>query len=147
MGVWVGRFKGTGRAAYVGAQAAEPLLIDLFSHPRLRGLSAPAQPDVLTVSNPLILPKEKQDRLVITRPANAEQFICVQDHAAVHIDANRTQGIQWFLNGRLLDHEAKRLSLAPGQYELRCIDTERGDSSSVRFDVTPMEDVFVSKKG
>ncbi len=137
IGVWVGRFKGTGRAAYVGAQAAEPLLISLSSHPHLRGSIEPAQPDLLTVSNPLVLPKEKQDRLMITKPGNAEEFICVQRHAAVHIESNRDQGIQWFLNGRLLGKGVERLSLAPGHYELRCISTEKGDSSIVRFSVYP----------
>ncbi|MCF7974741.1 MAG: penicillin-binding protein 1C [Phycisphaerae bacterium] len=138
MGVWIGRFKGTGRAAYVGAQAAEPLLLSLFSHPQLRGHTVPAQPEILRVSNPLVLPREKQDHLLITKPGHGEEFICVQARASVHVAANREQGVQWFLNGRLLDQGATRLSLAPGHYELRCIDTEKGDSSCVRFVVSPM---------
>jgi penicillin-binding protein 1C len=138
IGVWVGRFKGAGRVAYVGAQAAEPLLISLFSHPHLRVDREPQQPELLMVSHPLVLPKEKQAQLKITKPGNTEEFICVQDRAAVHVSANRQHAVQWFLNGRLLSNNLKRLSLIPGHYELRCIDAQNEDSARVRFSVYPM---------
>jgi penicillin-binding protein 1C len=138
IGVWAGRFRGTGRAAYVGARAAEPLLISLFSHPHLRSHAVPHDPDVLTVSNPLPPPKEMQDRLKITRPGQAEAFMCVQGRAAVHVAANRTQDLQWFLNGRLLNQDVERLSLTPGHYNLHCLDSQQGESSHVQFAVCPM---------
>ena len=139
IGVWAGRFRGTGRAAYVGARAAQPLLISLFSHPRLRSDAAPRKPDLLTVSNPLPLPKEKQDRLKITRPGQAEVFMCVRGHAPVHVAANRSQDLQWFLNGRFLDPPVDRLSLPPGHYNLRCIDSKTQDASHVQFAVYPVQ--------
>ncbi len=139
IGVWAGRFKGTGRVAYVGAQAAEPLLLSFFSHPHLRVNLDPSQPELLTVSHPLNLPKEKQDGLKITKPGQGEEFLCrVQGKAAVHISANRSQDIQWFLNGRLLGTDVDRLSLSAGQYDLRCLDTPKRDSSRVQFAVYPM---------
>jgi len=70
-------------------EAAEPLLVNLFSHPYLTSRDEPRHADVLRVSNPLVLPKEKQDRLKITRPGHEESFICVEACAAVHIAANR----------------------------------------------------------
>lgn len=36
VGVWVGRFSGSGDPAFVGSRAAEPLLLELLAHPRLR---------------------------------------------------------------------------------------------------------------
>lgn len=35
VGVWVGRFSGSGDPAFVGSRAAEPLLLELLGHPRL----------------------------------------------------------------------------------------------------------------
>ncbi len=139
IGVWAGRFKGTGRAAYVGAQAAEPLLLSLFSHPHLSANSTPPEPDVLTVRHPLDLPKEKQDCLRITKPGQGEEFLCrVPGKVSVHISANRSQGIQWFLNGHLLGDNVDRLTLSVGQYDLRCLDTQKRDSSRVQFAVYPL---------
>lgn len=137
IGVWVGKFKGTGSIRYIGAEAAEPLLVSLFTDPHLRVSSDPPPSESWVVRTPLDLPKEKQKRLFITQPSNNEQFICVHGEAAVHLGANKENGIQWFLNGRLLDSGTKRLSLIPGQYKLRCIDSSTQDLASVNFSVSP----------
>jgi penicillin-binding protein 1C len=137
IGVWVGRFSGAGHNAYVGAQAAEPLLVSLFTHPHFKTDTTPQAPEPLPITRPLVLPKEKQDRLRILQPAPRESFICVSGQAPVHIAANRQQGLQWFLNGRLLTSPVKRLPLSPGHYELRCLAPQTNDSSSVRFAVYP----------
>lgn len=137
VGVWAGRFRGTGRLEYVGAEAAEPLLCRLFDLPLLRVDSDPPKPDPIVVRRPLAPPRELAEDLWITSPNAGETFIACGETAVVNAFANRDQGNQWFLNGRLQGGgPAQRLALPPGEYELRCID-RRGASSSVRFMVHP----------
>lgn len=43
--------------------------------------------------------------------------------------------LNWFLNGSLLPgDQARRLTLSPGSYELRCVDNT-GNASAVKFTV------------
>jgi penicillin-binding protein 1C len=135
IGVWVGRFRGTGRVAYVGAEAAEPLLASLFALPALRVDRDPPPPAPIVVRRPLPPPEAAADALRVVCPGDGETYCAVADRAVVHIRANREGGLRWFLNGRLLDDgSAGRLVLPPGGYELRCIDAA-GASSAVRFAV------------
>ncbi|MBM4029529.1 MAG: hypothetical protein FJ280_29645, partial [Planctomycetes bacterium] len=138
VGVWVGRFRGTGRVEYVGAQAAEPLLGRLFELPQLRVDTDPPRPDPIRVCKPLALPREMAEDLRITAPGRDEMFLAQGPTAIVHARANRDDGNQWFLNGRLAGHgQAQRLTLEPGVYELRCV-SQQGASSTVRFTVHPV---------
>jgi penicillin-binding protein 1C len=135
IGVWSGRFRGTGRAEYIGAQAAEPLLHGLFRLPRIRMDADPSEPQAIRTCGPLLLPKEVTESLQITTPGAGEVFIATNGTAIVHARANRDQGNSWFLNGRLEGKgQAQRLVLAPGIYELRCVG-QQGSSSTVRFTV------------
>lgn len=139
IGVWIGRFRGTGRAEYVGAEAAEPLLCGLFCLPRIRTDADPPAPDPLGTPGPPLLPKEVAHRLRITAPGPGEVFIAVQGTALVHARANQDRENSWFLNGRLEGRgQTQRLVLTPGAYELRCVDRD-GSSSAVRFTVRPPE--------
>jgi len=139
IGVWVGRFRGTGRAQYIGAQAAEPLLHGLFSLPLIRADADPPEPQAISVCGPLLLPKELTESLQITTPGAGEVFIATDDTAIVHARANQDNGNTWFLNGRLEGQgQARRLLLTPGIYELRCV-AQQGASSTVQFTVcSPM---------
>jgi len=135
IGVWVGRFRGTGRAAYVGAEAAEPLLAGLFNLTALRTNIDPPPSMPIRVRHPLSLPVEMAQSIRITSPGSGDTFISLDGKAVIHPSANRPDGLLWFLNGRLLeDNRTARLSLSPGHYELRCIDP-KGQSSSVSFTV------------
>jgi len=135
IGVWVGRFRGTGRAAYVGAEAAEPLLAGLFNLTLLRTNIDPPPSMPIRVRHPLSLPVEMAQSIRITSPGSGDTFISLDGKAVIHPSANRPDGLLWFLNGRLLeDNRTARLSLSPGHYELRCIDP-KGQSSSVSFTV------------
>jgi len=137
IGVWVGRFHGTGRLTYVGAQAAEPLLCRLFCLPLLRADSDPRKPDRIVVRRPLAPPRELAEDFRITSPNTNEAFVACGNAAVVHASANRNEGNQWFLDGRLEGRGlTQRLILPPGDYELRCVD-QQGSSSSVRFTVHP----------
>ncbi len=64
-----------------------------------------------------------------------DTFLAPWGRAIIHAQANRSDDLNWFLNGRLLQRrQAGRLPLAPGTYELRCV-TSDGQSSAVRFHV------------
>ena len=135
IGVWIGRFRGTGRLEYVGADAAEPLLCRLFCLPQLRVEGDPPAPEVISVRRPLSLPKELTERLRITVPGADEVFIAMNGSAVVHAQANRDDANSWFLNGQLEGKgPAQRLVVTPGIYELRCVG-QRGSSSTVKFTV------------
>ena len=135
VGVWVGRFRGTGRLAFVGARAAEPLLARLFDLPALRADRDGPAPAPILVRRPLPPPAEVEDRLRIVAPGNGETFIALDGTSLVRPTASRRGGICWFLNDRLLPaDDPPHLALPPGRYELRCVDG-RGRSAGVSFSV------------
>ncbi|HUU43375.1 MAG TPA: hypothetical protein VMX57_06320, partial [Planctomycetota bacterium] len=136
VGVWVGRFRGTGRLAFVGVESAEPILAALFEVPELRAVRMPDAPEPLVVHRPLAKPPEVADLLDITSPSPDDTFLALDDTAVIRPRVNRPEGTHaWFLNGRLVAPErAGRLELAPGRYELRCVAPD-GQWSSVRFTV------------
>lgn len=139
IGVWVGRFRGTGRHEYVGADAAEPLLCELFCLPELRAGADPPAPPAIRVRRPLSLPREMAENLRITAPSVNEVFVAVNGSAVVHALANRDDANSWFLNGRLKGGgQTQRLVLTPGVYELRCVGPQ-GSSSVVTFTVCSLD--------
>ncbi|MBN2315387.1 MAG: penicillin-binding protein 1C [Sedimentisphaerales bacterium] len=139
IGVWVGRFRGTGRTAYIGAEAAEPLLAELFSLPRLRTSIEPLSLTPIQVNRPLPPPRELNQRLKIIAPSPGDTFICLNGSAIIHTRANHTEGVSWFLNDRLIQIDTSRkLALPVGEYELRCVD-QSGQSSCVSFAILPSD--------
>ena len=139
IGVWVGRFRGTGRLEYVGADAAEPLLCRLFCLAQLRAEGDPPAPAAIHVRRPLSLPRELIEDLRITTPGANEVFIAVDGSAVVHARANRDDDNSWFLNGKLEGKgKVRRLVLTPGTYELRCV-SRQGSSSAVTVSVCSPE--------
>ncbi|MBN1975311.1 MAG: penicillin-binding protein 1C [Sedimentisphaerales bacterium] len=135
IGVWIGRFRGTGRVDYVGAQAAEPLLAELFSLSELKALSEPPRAKPVLVNNPLPVPRELAQALKITSPSSGNTFLSYNGSVTVHASANREEGISWFLNGGLIENEmVSRLTLSAGKYELLCVD-QKGQSSKIDFSV------------
>jgi penicillin-binding protein 1C len=138
IGVWVGRASGAGDVSYVGVDAAEPLLAQLFDLPPLRQAVAPPPPESWAVVNPLPQPVERRQTLAILSPRDGSQFIAIDGRAIIHPRHNRGEGQpspQWFLNGRLIDAaQAARLSLPAGSYELRCVG-DGGEASQIRFSV------------
>ncbi|MBP7053052.1 MAG: penicillin-binding protein 1C [Phycisphaerae bacterium] len=137
IGVWAGRFRGTGRLEYVGAQAAEPVLARLFSLASLRLDSDPPRPEAIRVRKPLALPKEVAEDVRITTPGDDETFIACGETAVVRASANRDDGNSWSLSGKLEGTgQVQRLVLRPGVYELRCVGRQ-GAPSTVRFSVCP----------
>ncbi|MDD4890417.1 MAG: penicillin-binding protein 1C [Phycisphaerae bacterium] len=134
-GVWVGRFSGGGSQVYVGAEAAEPLLAQIFALPRVRVDSDPSPPKPWSVASPLPKPPEVSGPIRITYPADGARFLAIEGQAIVNPRVNRPDALQWFLHGRLIETSAaSRLLLHPGQYELRCL-APSGQGSAVMFSV------------
>lgn len=133
IGVWVGRFRGTGEVAFVGARASEPLLARLFDLPILRANADPAPPQPIPVRHPLPPPPELADAVWIVSPGNGEKFIALDGKTAVLPRAKGQGKLAWFLDGLLLaPSQTARLILPPGRYKLRCVDMA-GRSSAVTF--------------
>ncbi|HPD46715.1 MAG TPA: penicillin-binding protein 1C [Anaerohalosphaeraceae bacterium] len=140
VGVWVGRFRGTGRFQYVGALAAEPLLARIFALPALRfePLVTPADP--ILVHRPLPLPASASPDLHIVSPADGDIFLSSGGQPVPIVLAVNTNDkhdeLTWFLNGKLLRPQAAHQSIpvVPGRYTLRCLN-KAGASSAVNFEV------------
>jgi penicillin-binding protein 1C len=124
IGVWAGRFSGTGSPCLTGAAIAEPLLARLFNLPGLRTTEAPPAAQPWIVSNPIPPPAEVAQRLAILSPRDGSTFAAISGRALIHPKINHPADATWFLNGRRLQPDAAiRLSLPPGRYELRCVTT------------------------
>lgn len=149
IGVWVGRFSGTGHSRFVGREAAEPILAALFSVPSIANHSAPTpapelhvtrplewKADRSVVESPLIVSPADQSRFVSsstsTEPSPRESVLRVPS-AVVPVAATADHSATWFLNGRVIPLPADRcLRLPRGSYELRAV-ADTGATSRVRF--------------
>ena len=135
VGVWVGRFDGQGNGAFVGAEAAEPLLAHLLASKPLRCDADPPPPPTWLVRFPLPKPIELAADLKILYPSPGAVFLAIGGQAIVQPKVNRQAGLNWFLNGTIVEGDrAGRLVLPHGRYELRCADVE-GGSACVKFTV------------
>ncbi len=135
VGVWVGRFRGTGRLEYVGARAAEPLLAQLFNLPLLRNDSPPQSPAPLIVKKLLSMQPLDRQELRILSPENGHIYLALHDKAVLHPMANTDQRLTWFLNGRIwINQNNKTLQLFPGEYVLGCL-AGNDESAQVTFSV------------
>jgi len=134
IGVWVGRFRGSGRYEYVGSQAAEPLLAQLFVQPELKSYIEPPITTPLIVQNPLPVPDRIDNQLHIISPENGETFIAYNEAVKVYPKANQTETLYWFLNGIMQTDIRQPLELSPGHYNLRCVN-QQGNSSVVVFSI------------
>ena len=138
IGVWVGRFSGTGHVEYVGQEAAEPLLAKLFAAPEFREDLHPSPATTWEVSRPYVLTQPATAPLRITTPSRGDIFLSVTGSVKIQPATNRESDARWFLNGRLVaEHRPDHLELPPGRYELRCVD-QQGQASAVEFSVEGM---------
>ena len=133
-GVWVGRFRGTGRVDYVGAEAAEPLLAKLFCLPALKNESPPPAPQPIAVIRPLPKPEPLEDRLAILSPENGQTYLAIGQTIRLSLKANSGRPLNWFLNDRLVPAEERSVELPRGAYRLVCTDGD-GRSATASFAV------------
>lgn len=131
IGVWVGRFRGTGRYEYVGSVAAEPLLAQIFLLPELRNPIEPGPPAPILVLDPMPVPDRIDEKLHILFPENGDVFIAYNGKMQIYPKANQNDPLHWFLNGDLLNTEWP-VEVSAGQYQLRCVN-QQGNSSESTF--------------
>jgi penicillin-binding protein 1C len=136
IGVWVGRFSGAGHEAFVGREAAEPLLARLFTSRLIRATKVPESPDELLVTLPLnLIPDAGRNLPMIVSPASNSEWLCADGRSAlIPVTVRNAEEAAWFLNGRPATEVRDSLNLAPGSYELRCI-ASNGQATAVRFSV------------
>lgn len=133
LGVWVGRFYGTGRPEYVGGKVAEPLLARLFGLSAIQNLEAQRAPDAIQVLNPLPPPKELANELRILSPSDSTVFIATSATANIYARANQDDGVMWFLDGaRVEEASFGPLSVPRGRHRLLCV-SDVGASAGVEF--------------
>ncbi len=132
VGVWVGRFRGTGRYEYVGSVAAEPLLAQIFLLPELRNPIEPGPPAPILVLDPMPVPDRIDEKLHILFPENGDVFIAYHGKMQIYPKANQTAPLHWFLNGVLLENTEWPVEVPAGQYQLRCVN-QQGNSSESTF--------------
>lgn len=133
IGVWVGRFSGAGHSRFVGMEAAEPLLAELFTLPSLRNDVRPPIPALISIERPLELNRRSEAGPSISSPLANATYVGQGSLAIVPVRAQQTESACWFLNGRLYsDKQPKRLELPAGSYELRCVSAD-GRLARVHF--------------
>ncbi len=139
IGIWAGAFSGKGRVAYVGGQAAEPVLAELFTSAVCAGVGEPPRPPVIAITNPLPPPGESVQARRILSPADGAVFIATTTDgpggaAAAMVAVRGPDDGTWFLNGRRVD-DVSLLCCTVGQHELRCVFPD-GAAHRVRFKVS-----------
>jgi membrane carboxypeptidase/penicillin-binding protein PbpC len=133
-GVWVGRFRGTGRLDYVGAEAAEPLLARIFCLPMIRNESEPDDPRPIVVKRPLPKPLNPAERLAIMLPENGQTYIAMNGTVRLPLKASCREPLNWFMNDRLMDAGTESVELQRGTYQLVCVGSN-GQSAKAMFTV------------
>ena len=136
IGVWAGRFSGSGHTEFVGQTAAEPLLAKLFALPDIRIDQQPAASPPVPVHRPLRFEQRPARGPMIVSPGRNAEFLCLRDNTAhVPVDVQGVADTTWFLNRRVLSGPRRNvLTLARGHYELRCV-AQNGTSDAVSFTV------------
>ena len=135
-----GKIVAAWRAGQFDLVVSEPLLAEIFSLPALRCNRPPGSHRAWRVRRPLDPPHSADRRLRILSPRANTAYLALDGKTVIRPVANRGGALLWFLDGRLLDAgRTKRLVLAPGCYELRCIDSV-GDAAAARFVVRGPEE-------
>ncbi len=134
IGVWVGKFSGSGRYEYVGAKAAEPLLSRLFNNPVLCNNVKQGKTETIRVVKALPVPVSLDSELHIVSPENGENFIAYDGKVEIVPKANQDGKLHWLLNDEYLAMGERALLLVAGQYSLKCVN-DSGEVAVVSFEV------------
>ncbi|MEG3584599.1 MAG: penicillin-binding protein 1C [Planctomycetota bacterium] len=123
IGFWVGHFHGEGDPAFVGREAAGPLLADAFTR-LVPATASPPIPEPLVVERPYSFDEDLSDHVgprIIT-PAEDLVMECQGAyHQAVHGEG---EGLHWFLNGKRFELEGEHVRLEPGSHRLVLVDQQ-----------------------
>ncbi len=121
IGFWVGHFDGAGDPAFVGREAAGPLLADAFSR-LVPSVNPPPNPSPLQVNRPYSFDQEllPQDGPRIITPA---QDLVMECQSAYHQPVlGEGEGLHWFLNGKRFELTGEHVRLEPGSHHLVLVD-------------------------
>jgi penicillin-binding protein 1C len=123
IGFWVGHFHGEGDPAFIGREAAGPLLADAFTR-LVPATASPPIPEPLAVERPYSFDEDLSDHVgprIIT-PAEDLVMECQGAyHQAVHGEG---EGLHWFLNGKRFELEGEHVRLEPGSHRLVLVDQQ-----------------------
>lgn len=118
LGVWVGDFSGACHSAFVGAEAAQPILIDVFTSLPLQ--PAPPSAPAIIANRPLDLRTNTRGlRILEPRPTEVFRVDPALGRATVRLRASTAEPPFWFVDDRAV--AGSTLSLRPGCYQLRCV--------------------------
>lgn len=121
IGFWVGHFHGEGDPAFVGREAAGPLLADAFTR-LVPATASPPIPEPLAVEHPYSFDEDLSDHVgprIIT-PAEDLVMECQGAyHQPVHGEG---EGLHWFLNGKRFELKGEHVRLEPGSHRLVLVD-------------------------
>ncbi|NLH17074.1 MAG: penicillin-binding protein 1C [Phycisphaerae bacterium] len=132
VGVWVGRFRGTGRLDFVGAEAAEPLLAKVFCLPIFKNDTPLDIPRPIAVTHPLPMPSLPSERLQILSPEDGRTYLAIDRTVQLPLKTNNDHPLNWFLNNRLISAGDRSIELPRGDYRLICADQD-GKTASATF--------------
>ena len=121
IGFWVGHFHGEGDPAFVGREAAGPLLADAFT--RLVPVTSPPPiPEPLAVERPYSFDEDLSD-LVGPRIITPAEDLVMECQGAYHQQVHgEGEGLHWFLNGKRFELEGEHVRLEPGSHRLVLVD-------------------------
>ncbi|MEM7260817.1 MAG: penicillin-binding protein 1C [Planctomycetota bacterium] len=128
IGVWAGSFSGAGHASYVGVDAAEPLLAELFALPAVARFVAPSVPETPRVVRPYRLTRSKGDAWRIVQPEDGAKWVATNETVTLRPRHNGPPGSRWFLNGILQPTPWFEAQIGTGHHELRVV-APNGESS------------------
>lgn len=121
LGVWVGDFSGACHSAFVGSEAAEPILVDVFAS--LPPGPVPGPVAAVVASRPVDLRTSPRGfRILEPRPDETFRVDPTLGRATVRLRASTAETPFWFVNDRAV--EASTLSLRSGRYRLRCVTSD-----------------------
>lgn len=123
IGFWVGHFHGEGDPAFVGREAAGPLLADAFTR-LVPAAPPPPTPEPLAVERPYAFDEELLDHVGPRIITPAEDLVMECQGAYHQPVRGEGEGLHWFLNGKRFELDGEHVRLEPGSHRLVLVDQQ-----------------------
>lgn len=121
IGFWVGHFHGEGDPAFVGREAAGPLLADAFTR-LVPSAPPPPIPEPLVVERPYSFDEDLSDHAGPRIITPAEDLVMECQGAYHQPVLGEGDGLHWFLNGKRIELDGEHVRLEPGSHRLVLVD-------------------------